>query len=290
MVTVELRWRIGNTRCGEDEDLRAHFEKLSEMRENLESLGSPLSDLDYAYTLLRSLPPSYKSTMHALNASADFTKSLIMPSNVIRLTLDEYDSRNENKPKEDADEAFATSQQKQKGKDKKKKHDIECHNCKKRGHVKAECWAKGGGKEGQGPKKTGNNSSAAGTTSANASGATTVAAEGDIEAWAVIEEMLEESVVAASVPRTVPQDAELYDSGATNHMSPFREKFTTYREIPPRAIIAADKRVFYTVGIGDLRIEVPHGKSFTPIILREALHTPDMAMTSVATARAGLFR
>ena len=31
--------------------------------------------------------------------------------------------------------------------------DVVCHNCKKKGHKKADCWAKGGGKEGQGPKQ-----------------------------------------------------------------------------------------------------------------------------------------
>jgi hypothetical protein len=65
-------------------------------------------------------------------------------------------------------------------------------------------------------------------------------------------------------------------------MSPFQEKFTTYREIPPHVIIAANKWIFHTVGIGDLRIEVPHGKFSTPIILQEVLHTPDMAMTIVS--------
>ena len=28
---------------------------------------------------------------------------------------------------------------------------IKCFNCHRKGHVKADCWAKGGGKEGQGP-------------------------------------------------------------------------------------------------------------------------------------------
>jgi hypothetical protein len=33
------------------------------------------------------------------------------------------------------------------------KQDIECFNCKKCSHIKANCWAKGGAKEGQGPKR-----------------------------------------------------------------------------------------------------------------------------------------
>jgi hypothetical protein len=30
--------------------------------------------------------------------------------------------------------------------------DVECFNCHKKGHKKADCWGKGGGKEGQGPR------------------------------------------------------------------------------------------------------------------------------------------
>ncbi|PFH45825.1 hypothetical protein AMATHDRAFT_106345, partial [Amanita thiersii Skay4041] len=36
---------------------------------------------------------------------------------------------------------------------KDKKEMRECHTCKKKGHVKKDCWVKGGGKEGQGPKR-----------------------------------------------------------------------------------------------------------------------------------------
>ena len=40
-----------------------------------------------------------------------------------------------------------------KGKDKQGiNKDKECYNCKKKGHIVADCWAKGGGKEGQGLK------------------------------------------------------------------------------------------------------------------------------------------
>ena len=35
------------------------------------------------------------------------------------------------------------------------KKNITCHNCHKKGHYKHECWAPGGGKEGQGLKQKG---------------------------------------------------------------------------------------------------------------------------------------
>jgi hypothetical protein len=49
--------------------------------------------------------------------------------------------------------------------------------------------------------------------------------------------------------------------------------------------MAADKRLFFTNGIGDLRIRVPNGESSTPVILRDTLYTPEMALTVVSISR-----
>jgi hypothetical protein len=58
-----------------------------------------------------------------------------------------------------------------------------------------------------------------------------------------------------------------------------------HRAIPPRSIMAADKRTFYAVGTGDLKIEVPNGESLTPILLKDVLHAPDMGITIVSISR-----
>jgi hypothetical protein len=78
---------------------------------------------------------------------------------------------------------------------------------------------------------------------------------------------------------------ELYNSGASRHMSPFGKKFTNYKSIPPHPITAVDKQIFYAVGTGDLRIKVPNGESFTPIVLKDVLHAPDMGITIVSISQ-----
>jgi hypothetical protein len=119
------------------------------------------------------------------------------------------------------------------------------------------------------------------------------------EAWATIEEIEEPDLT--SNPGDIAAKAgcspvwldlghgqahgELYDFRASRHMSPFGKKFTNYKSILPCPITATDKQIFYAVGTGDLRIEVPNGKSFTPIVLKDVLHAPDMGIMIVSISR-----
>jgi hypothetical protein len=83
----------------------------------------------------------------------------------------------------------------------------------------------------------------------------------------------------------IATETELYDSGVSQHMSPFQHKFTTYQPIPPRAIVSANKRIFYAQGVSDLQIEVPNGDALTPVLLRDALYTPQIGLTVVSIGR-----
>jgi hypothetical protein len=79
--------------------------------------------------------------------------------------------------------------------------------------------------------------------------------------------------------------AELYNSGASSHMSPFHERFTTYQSIPPCTIRTADKRTFYAIGTGDLQIDIQNGQSTTKVLLCDTLHAPDMGVTIVSISQ-----
>ncbi len=73
-------------------------------------------------------------------------------------------------------------------------------------------------------------------------------------------------------------DVELYDSGASRHMSPSHHHFTNLHSIPPCPITAANGKPFYAISVGDLKIAVPNGTSTTSITLKDALYTPDIGL------------
>jgi hypothetical protein len=271
MIVVDLRRQIQTLKCGEEDNVRIHFDTIANLREQLAAMGKSIPDDEYASILLGSLPTAYDATTSAMSTTASLTNTNLTPDTVIRLITDEFDRRalKTGKSKDSQDEALTADAGR-----KKSKKDIECFNCKKRGHMRSDCWAKGGGKEGQGPRKKRQDGAAGADEQV----------QPDIEAWAAIEEISDPADQSsfACKPRA---ESELYDSGASCHMSPFRHQFISYRQIAPRPIMAADKRLFFATGMGDLRIQVPNGESFTPVTLRDTLFAPEMALTVVSISR-----
>jgi hypothetical protein len=56
-------------------------------------------------------------------------------------------------------------------------------------------------------------------------------------------------------------ETELYDSGASRHMSPYCNKFHNFVSIKPKTIQAADGQEFEATGLGDIHIKLPNGRS-----------------------------
>ena len=141
MFTIDLRRRLQDERCNDQGDVRAHFETMRALREDLASLGEAISDSDFATMLLGSLPKGYDTYLSAITATMSVMgKSL--DSDALMMTItDEYDRR-----------AIRTRQTKEKGKDaafhagersrsggKGPKSNLECFNCHRKGHKKLDC-------------------------------------------------------------------------------------------------------------------------------------------------------
>jgi len=60
---------------------------------------------------------------------------------------------------------------------------------------------------------------------------------------------------------------ELYDSGATCHMTPLREPLVNYQTITPNTISAANQHTFSAIRCGDLTIHIPNSHTHLNILL-----------------------
>ena len=65
---------------------------------------------------------------------------------------------------------------------------------------------------------------------------------------------------------------ELYDSGATRHMTPYQHLLSNYTLIAPKPINAANKHVFQAIGCGDLKIGISNDEGKAVIMLRNVLY------------------
>jgi len=87
----------------------------------------------------------------------------------------------------------------------------------------------------------------------------------DEDELASMQEMPEEIANITNSPTS--NKVELYDSGASQHISPFQNQFITYRAITSCLITTVDKCTFYAIGTGNMQIEVSNGGASNPILL-----------------------
>ena len=81
------------------------------------------------------------------------------------------------------------------------------------------------------------------------------------------------------------REIELYDSGASRHMSPYRNNFINFVRIKGRTITAADGQEFMATGLGDMHVELPNGKSTSRILLKDVLYMPSMGATLISISK-----
>ena len=154
MVSIDLRRRLQEIRCAEKGDIVEHLTTLRIMREDLASMGETLTDTDFYSIIMGSLPASYDQYLSALNATSSVLGKQLSADDLMLTITEESEWRalkTKGKSKEENVAFHADDSKKNKKGGSKRKGD--CHNCGKKGHWTRDCYAEGGGKEGQGPKQ-----------------------------------------------------------------------------------------------------------------------------------------
>ena len=136
LILVDLGRHLQTTHCAEEDSICKHFEWLTDLHQQLAAMGKTVPDSKYASILMGSLPPSYQPTLSAISVAAEMSGTTPTPAIVTKLATDEYD-RCTLRGSKAQDEAFvAVADARRQG-----KKQVECFNCRKKGHVKADCWA-----------------------------------------------------------------------------------------------------------------------------------------------------
>ena len=229
-------------------ELKQHFELMRQRHDNLIKMGSVISDTRFNIIIMSSLPDSYRPTLQTITAAERASKlsgskaQQMKPDDLMAFIIEEAQHRViSDERSKNAESALSAHAKRGKGKaSNKKKHDKSsktdsdetCDNCGRAGHKKPDCWSKGGGKEGQGPKQK------KARKGAKTESAVVAVNEEKDELFAFVCTSAYANVAEAlQVPKS--KLGTCVDSGASRDYCPDRAKFSNYKQID-RDITTAD--------------------------------------------------
>ena len=151
VVGVELRWQLNELKLKDNGDAWAHVNKVIALREELASLGNPVSNTDLFGIFFVSLPCSYNNILSSISASHRIHNQTVSVDTFFDMVIDKYNClilQDPSKSKAKSEDAAFNADIPKKGRGKKKCFDRDCNNCGWFGHRDTDCWDEGGGKEG----------------------------------------------------------------------------------------------------------------------------------------------
>ncbi len=116
LILVDLGRRLQTTRCAEEDSVRKHSDRLTDLHEQLAAMGESMLNAEYALILMGSLPLLYQPTLNAISAAAEISGTISIPATVIKPAIDGYDRRTLKGGKAQDEAVAADAQLERKGK------------------------------------------------------------------------------------------------------------------------------------------------------------------------------
>ncbi|KAG8474805.1 hypothetical protein CXB51_031510 [Gossypium anomalum] len=209
---LHMKQRLYAHRLEEGASVHEHLTVFKEILSNLEAMEVQYDKEDLGLILLCSLPPSYSTFRDTILYSRE------------SLTVDE--ERNH--------------RGKSKGRSKSSNRGKTCNFCKKKGHIKSECYKlqnkikrEAGNQKGKQPENSG---------------------EAD-----VVEDYSDGELLVASVNDSKVSEEWILDSGCTFHMSPNRDWFTAYETVSEGVVLMGNNASCKIAGVGTIKVKMFDG-------------------------------
>jgi gag-polypeptide of LTR copia-type/GAG-pre-integrase domain len=226
-----------------------HLQRVQRLKRQVEEQGEKISDTIYNSVLLNSVPDDYKITVSILESQEKLTPTIII-NRLLEETRKIYGAGS-------GDTKVALMSNSSSGKTKKKeatKVNLKCTSCGRNGHVEADCWTKHPEKR---PTKSGSKSE-----KKNGKGEAKYAM----------------SAVQHPEQPVEPSASHWYlDSGASEHFSPHRHLFETFKELSkPCEITTAEGTTVMGTGIGSIVLSAITNSGINTLKLNNVIYAPKM--------------
>lgn len=238
-----LRDKFYSSECNmaEKENVVDHLIKLRNIQTQTKGSQAPIVDQELVTRIFNSLPSSWRSYVDGIrgaNPNIKYEELLIK--------LKAYGNQRLSEERESTGNLAFNSIKK--GQQKKKQ---KCSNCHKPGHSKENCWAKGGDKEGQRPKRYGK----------------------------YAQKMYGLYTASKAIVNTSELQKEdwILDSGANSHFTNDKSLLFDFQETQPEEIqVAKGEALMHAVGIGKIKLRPSHLQN-TIVELHKVLYVPDLS-------------
>ncbi|KAG8499626.1 hypothetical protein CXB51_006086 [Gossypium anomalum] len=252
---LHMKQRLYAHRLEEGASVHEHLTVFKEILSNLEAMEVQYDKEDLGLILLCSLPPSYSTFRDTIlysreSLTVDEVYDSLTSYDKMKHLVVKPDSQGEGlivrgRQDQNTDDDRGRTQErnhrgKSKGRSKSSNRGKTCNFCKKKGHIKSECYKlqnkikrEAANQKGKQPENSGE---------AN-----------------VVEDYSDGELLVTSVNDSKVSEEWILDSGCTFHMSPNRGWFTTYETVSEGVVLMGNNASCKIAGVGTIKVKMFDG-------------------------------